>query len=205
MASVTIDSKRIAELAEREEKRLEDETPKSYELFKRASKSLVNGVASTYQMRDPYPVYFTPWQGLQDLLRRRSRAQRLPQRLRLHGAGTCSSGHHRSHPASAASWARSSRCPRRTPIIVAEHLAKNFRSAQVALRQLRVRGHHGRHPHRPRVHRPRAGGEDLRLLPRPSRLRHGEPGRGRLGRDRSRATTTSRSPTAPASPRPSST
>jgi hypothetical protein len=50
-----IDRKRVAELMVREEKRLEDETPKSYEMFKRASKSLVSGVSSTYQARDPTP------------------------------------------------------------------------------------------------------------------------------------------------------
>ena len=36
---VVIDRKRIAELAEREEQRLEKETPRSHELFVRASKS----------------------------------------------------------------------------------------------------------------------------------------------------------------------
>lgn len=41
-----IDSKRVVELAEREEKRLETETPTSHEMFRRASKSLVNGVSS---------------------------------------------------------------------------------------------------------------------------------------------------------------
>jgi len=63
LTPVTIDSRRVAELAEREEKRLERETPKSYEMFKRASKSLVNGVSSTYQARDPYPIYFTHGKG----------------------------------------------------------------------------------------------------------------------------------------------
>ncbi len=58
-----IDGKRVAELTEREEKRLQNETPKSYEMFKRASKSLVNGVSSTYQVRDPYPIYFTHGKG----------------------------------------------------------------------------------------------------------------------------------------------
>ena len=61
--TMKVDRKRIAELVEREEKRLEDATPKSYELFRRASKSLVNGVSSSYQMRDPYPVYFTHGRG----------------------------------------------------------------------------------------------------------------------------------------------
>ena len=54
-----IDRKRIAELTKREETRLENETPRSHELFKRAARSLVAGVSSSYQMRDPYPIYFT--------------------------------------------------------------------------------------------------------------------------------------------------
>jgi len=62
-ATVQIDRKRIAELREKEEKRLEQETPKSYELFQRARKSMPMGVASTYQARDPYPVYFTHGKG----------------------------------------------------------------------------------------------------------------------------------------------
>ena len=62
-ATVQIDRKRIAELREQEEKRLEQEMPKSYELFQRARKSMPMGVASTYQARDPYPVYFTHGKG----------------------------------------------------------------------------------------------------------------------------------------------
>ena len=64
---VTIDPKRVAELAEREEKRLEESTPKSFELYKRAVKSMPMGVASTYHARDPYPVYYTHGKG-SDLL-----------------------------------------------------------------------------------------------------------------------------------------
>jgi glutamate-1-semialdehyde 2,1-aminomutase len=62
-ASVQIDRKRIAELAEKEEQRLEAATPKSFELYKRAVKSLPMGVASTYHARDPYPIYFTHGKG----------------------------------------------------------------------------------------------------------------------------------------------
>ena len=45
--------------------------------------------------------------------------------------------------------------------------------AALALRQLGLRGDHGRDPHRPRPHRPRHDHEDLRLVPRPPRLRDG--------------------------------
>jgi glutamate-1-semialdehyde 2,1-aminomutase len=126
MASVTIDRKRIAELAEREEKRLEAETPKSYELFKRASKSLVNGVASTYQMRDPYPVYFTHGKG--------SKIYSVDghELSDFHnGFGCMVQGH--AHPAIIEAIRK--RCelgtqfalPTEDSVIVAEHLAKNFR------------------------------------------------------------------------------
>ena len=122
----TIDRKRVAELAEREEKRLEDETPKSYEMFKRASKSLVNGVSSTYQMRDPYPIYFTHGKG--------SKIYSVDGReiSDFHnGFGCMVQGH--AHPAIVETIKK--RCelgtqfalPTEDSIIVAEHLAKNFR------------------------------------------------------------------------------
>jgi glutamate-1-semialdehyde 2,1-aminomutase len=123
---VTIDRKRVAELAAREEKRLEDATPKSYELFKRASKSLVNGVSSTYQMRDPYPVYFTHGKG--------SKIYSIDG-LELsdfhNGFGCMVQGH--AHPAIVEAIRQ--RCelgtqfalPTEDSVIVAEHLAKNFR------------------------------------------------------------------------------
>ena len=63
MSENKIDRKLIAELAAGEEKRLEESTPKSYELFKRAIKHMPMGVASTYHARDPYPVYFTHGKG----------------------------------------------------------------------------------------------------------------------------------------------
>jgi glutamate-1-semialdehyde 2,1-aminomutase len=62
-AYVEIDRARIAELMEREEKRLEDGTPKSYEMYQRAIKHMPMGVASTYHARDPYPVYYTHGKG----------------------------------------------------------------------------------------------------------------------------------------------
>jgi glutamate-1-semialdehyde 2,1-aminomutase len=125
-APVKIDSKRVAELAEREEKRLEDETPKSYEMFKRASKSLVNGVSSTYQMRDPYPIYFTHGKG--------SKIYSVDGReiSDFHnGFGCMVQGH--AHPAIVETIKK--RCelgtqfalPTEDSFIVAEHLAKSFR------------------------------------------------------------------------------
>jgi len=54
-----IDSGVIAELTEREERRLEEHTPKSADLYRTANQNLVAGVSSGYQAREPYPIYFT--------------------------------------------------------------------------------------------------------------------------------------------------
>jgi glutamate-1-semialdehyde 2,1-aminomutase len=121
-----VERKRIAELMEREEKRLEDATPKSYELFKRASKSLVNGVSSTYQMRDPYPIYFTHGKGSKIYS-----VDGLELSVFLNGFGCMVHGH--AHPAIVETIRK--RCelgtqfalPTEDSVIVAEHLAKNFR------------------------------------------------------------------------------
>ncbi len=48
-----------------------------------------------------------------------------------------------------------------------------LRPAQVALHELGLRGDDGRDPDRARGHRPRHDRQDLRLLPRPPRLRDG--------------------------------
>jgi glutamate-1-semialdehyde 2,1-aminomutase len=61
--SAKVERTRIAELMEREEKRLEEATPRSYELYKRAAQHLPMGVSSSYQARDPYPVYFSHGKG----------------------------------------------------------------------------------------------------------------------------------------------
>src|SRR5687767_3566689 len=56
-APVQIDRRRIRELIEREEKRLNDATPKSADTYRRAHEVLSGGVASSYQLRDPWPIY----------------------------------------------------------------------------------------------------------------------------------------------------
>lgn len=55
----TIDRARIKELTEREERTLNERTPKSRELHDRASRTMPKGVASTYQARDPWPIFLT--------------------------------------------------------------------------------------------------------------------------------------------------
>ena len=56
-STAQIDRARIAELAAREEARLNERTQASKATFERASKSLSGGVASSYQARDPWPIY----------------------------------------------------------------------------------------------------------------------------------------------------
>src|SRR3954471_921372 len=60
MAATThrrIDRQRIKELTEREEARLNEQTPQSHATYERAQKVLTGGVASSYQLRDPWPLY----------------------------------------------------------------------------------------------------------------------------------------------------
>ena len=56
-APVQIPRQRIQELVEREEKRLDAATRKSGEMYARARVHLAGGVASSYQLRDPWPIY----------------------------------------------------------------------------------------------------------------------------------------------------
>ncbi|MBX3071504.1 MAG: aspartate aminotransferase family protein [Thermomicrobiales bacterium] len=55
--TAVIDEKKVAELTAIEEKKLNDRTAKSGVMFERARKSMANGVASSYQLRDPWPIY----------------------------------------------------------------------------------------------------------------------------------------------------
>src|SRR3954454_20423616 len=60
MAATThrrIDRQRVQELTEREEARLNERTPASRATFERADRVLAGGVASSYQLRDPWPIY----------------------------------------------------------------------------------------------------------------------------------------------------
>src|SRR3954469_16818220 len=52
-----LDRSRIAELTERELKALNDRTGGSAELYGRANRVLAAGVASSYQLREPWPIY----------------------------------------------------------------------------------------------------------------------------------------------------
>src|SRR3954453_901389 len=54
---VDIDRQKIKDLIEREEQALNDRTKGSGEMYERARRSLSGGVASSYQLRDPWPIY----------------------------------------------------------------------------------------------------------------------------------------------------
>jgi glutamate-1-semialdehyde 2,1-aminomutase len=57
------DPQRIRELAERELEALNDRTRASEALFRRAARVLPGGVASSFQLREPWPVYMTHGDG----------------------------------------------------------------------------------------------------------------------------------------------
>jgi glutamate-1-semialdehyde 2,1-aminomutase len=56
---VEIDRERIRELTEREEARLDERTPASRVMYERARATLSGGVASSYQVREPWPIYLS--------------------------------------------------------------------------------------------------------------------------------------------------
>jgi len=58
-----IDRARIAELTAREEARLNERTTASRAMYDRADKVLSGGVASSYQLRDPWPIYLERGEG----------------------------------------------------------------------------------------------------------------------------------------------
>jgi glutamate-1-semialdehyde 2,1-aminomutase len=58
-----LDRQRIRELTRREEERLNARTPKSRAMYDRADRVLSGGVASSYQLRDPWPIYLERGEG----------------------------------------------------------------------------------------------------------------------------------------------
>jgi glutamate-1-semialdehyde 2,1-aminomutase len=59
----TIDRARIAELTAQEQERLDASTLGSKAMYERARTTLTGGVASSYQLRDPWPIYFERGEG----------------------------------------------------------------------------------------------------------------------------------------------
>src|SRR4051794_3287812 len=56
-AFIELDRSRIRALTARETERLNERTPKSGEMYRRADAVLSGGVASSYQLREPWPIY----------------------------------------------------------------------------------------------------------------------------------------------------
>ena len=121
-----IGRERIAYLQKRESERFEKRTPKSREVYERAIKTLPMGVASTYQARSPYPVYYTRGEG--------SRVFDVDglERSDFHGALGCMVQGH-AHPAIVEAVSEriglgSQFCrPTEDQIYVGEHLARSFK------------------------------------------------------------------------------
>jgi glutamate-1-semialdehyde 2,1-aminomutase len=60
---IQIDKQRVAELTGEELSRLNERTPSSAAMFERARRSLSAGVASSYQLREPWPIYLVSGEG----------------------------------------------------------------------------------------------------------------------------------------------
>ena len=60
---IAIDRQRVEELTNVELARLNERTERSSEMFERARRSLSGGVASSYQLRDPWPIYLASGEG----------------------------------------------------------------------------------------------------------------------------------------------
>jgi glutamate-1-semialdehyde 2,1-aminomutase len=63
VAPAQIDRARIKELTEREARTLNERTPRSRAMYERARVALVGGVASSYQLREPWPIYLERGEG----------------------------------------------------------------------------------------------------------------------------------------------
>jgi glutamate-1-semialdehyde 2,1-aminomutase len=59
----TLDRERIRDLTQREERALNERTTNSRTMYERARKALAGGVASSYQLRDPWPIYLERGEG----------------------------------------------------------------------------------------------------------------------------------------------
>src|SRR4051794_41173818 len=58
-----VDPKRVADLTAREEARLNGRTRTSGNMYERAKQSMVNGAPSSYQERDPWPIFLAEGHG----------------------------------------------------------------------------------------------------------------------------------------------
>jgi len=124
-AKAELDRERIRELTEREGKRLDEQTQESRRMFERARKVLPGGVPSSYQVREPWPIYLERGEGASvwDVDGR--------QLWDFHnGFGSMPQGH--AHPAIVRAVEERARlgtqfaAPTEDGIVVAEELARRF-------------------------------------------------------------------------------
>ena len=125
-AAVEIDRSRIRELADREGVRLNERTALSRAMWERARRTLVGGVASSYQLREPWPIYLDHGEGEQvwDVDGN--------DYVDFHnGFGSMAQGH--AHPAITAAITERAAlgthfaAPTEDGVVVAEELARRFR------------------------------------------------------------------------------
>src|SRR4051794_12812709 len=128
-ASIELDRRRIRDLTERDTALLNARTPRSGEMFRRADAVRAGGVASSYQLREPWPIYLERGSG--------PRVWDVDgnEMLDFHnGFGSMVQGH--AHPAIGAAvserYARGTHfaAPTEDAILVGEELARRFRLAQ---------------------------------------------------------------------------
>ncbi|MGZ4411121.1 MAG: aspartate aminotransferase family protein [Gaiellaceae bacterium] len=122
---VAIPRERIRELSAREEKQLDERTGGSAALYERARKVLANGVSSSYQIRDPWPIYISHGKG--------SRVWDVDGREMIdfhNGFGSMVQGH--AHDAIVAAIRERAglgthfACPNEDDVVVAEELARRW-------------------------------------------------------------------------------
>ena len=145
--------------------------PGSADIYRRAHEVLSGGVASSYQLRDPWPIYLERGDGpkVWDVDGN--------EYLDFHnGFGSMVQGH--AHPVIGAAIGRAL-CARHALRRADRGRDRRRRGAPaplgpapLALHELRLGVDDGRDPDRARLHGPRHRDEDLRLLPRPPR--HGD-------------------------------
>ena len=164
---------RVAELLERERRVLRERTPGSEALFRRAQRTLPGGVASSFQRREPWPVYVSRGEG--------ARVWDVDgnEYIDFHnGFSAMVQGH--AHPAIGAAVERRLAlgthfgAPTEEAVAVSEELARRFglpswrftnSGTESTMDAIRI----ARALHRPRRHR-----EGRRRLPRPPRPGDGE-------------------------------
>ena len=125
-------------------------------MYKRAHAVLSGGVASSYQLRDPWPIYLERGKGpkVWDVDGN--------EMWDFHnGFGAMVQGH--AHPAIGKAirdryeQGTHFAAPTEDAIVVAEELSAPLGPAALALHELRLRGDDGRHPHRARPDEARHG------------------------------------------------